>query len=528
MLRKGALESGLGEIILTVLVAAVISGAMFGPLGAKMGEGFKEAEKFTQVNTTVVVDDKETFGDLLKYEYARAWHCDKVDSETFPGLASTSLGANPPCAGAGGTLVKGVSELYDSTGQDMEGKFGRVNFKINESFILRTGEAFGPSEVETTLLGVSTGRLTRAGYEDWIRTNCDDYHPGVNDGFRRSGKLTDDTQYLMKGKPESFFTLFFTGGEGTDRVVRSGGNTIEDRSEEWGISHLYCDSAAAGKGSWLTKPGDDVGEPKDPAEGESYVSSKLCKGDKGYIEVRKHLPQNEGEASGGWLGSANFADNNDNLYGMIQITDKNSSCSMNDGEVNPNEPVISSLSSSPDSYSFGGQQVLYQEGGQNIFRPDDSSGNDQMVWEGLSSGQKSVEFEVLFKDRGHFRIDVINSSNDRVTNINTDATGTDGMWMYCTTCDDSNSPPFTDPRDGGDGYGIVWNYDLNTAYKIEIARNAGEISWTISDGTGVTLWSFSKDMNSDFSRVELEAWESWNGGATDDAVVRINDIEVSD
>lgn len=526
MLRKGALESGLGEILLTVLVAAVISGAMFGPLGAQIGEGFQEAQQFTQVTTEVTVSDSETLGELGQYVFWRAWGCDKVEDETFSGLTSTNLTENGrlPCAGAGSTVAKGLTDpLKGGTGNDMEGKYSRVNFVINETITIKTGDGLGPDDKSSILLGVSTGEGTdKAGYSDWVRGGCWGYDPGVGDVWVNS--------WENRGPPYSFHSLFFKNGGGEDRIQRYGdGETYEDMWTGGQHQGLFCRPKPGIDDPRLAAPDKNTGfQNGDGADYEApednYVSIKLCPGDKGYVETRKGNPTSTGEDSGSLTGG--LAQNNGNLFGMIQITDMNSSCSAPpEPEGNPNEPVINSLSSSPDNYGFNGEQVLYQEDGEKIFRPDDSAGDDIMIWESLPAGSKRVEFEVLFKDKGHFRIDVINSDNDRVTNINTDATGTDELWMYCTTCDDSNSPPFLNPGNG-DSYGIVWNYDLNTAYKIEVSRQSGEVSWKISDGTGTTLWSFSKDMNSDFSRVELEAWESWESGTTDDAVVRINDVQV--
>lgn len=324
MLRKGALESGLGEIILTVLVAAVISGAMFGPLGAKIGEGFKEAEQFTDLTTQVTVSDSETLGDLAQYSFWRAWSCDKVGEETFQGLVSTNLTEDGrlPCAGAGGTAASSVQNFYSNTGNDMEGKYSRVNFVINETITLKTGEGFGPDDGKSaSLLGVSTGtEYDKAGYSDWVWGDCTAYDAGVSDGYMRG------EDWESQGPPYSYFTLFFKNGGAGDRIQRHGdGATIEDRYASGGENDpLYCNEY--NDGPWLTKPSSKTGNPKDyDSTGDSYVEVKLCPGDKGYVETRKANPTTTGESTGS-IGS----NNNDELYGMIQITQMNgSSCGEN-------------------------------------------------------------------------------------------------------------------------------------------------------------------------------------------------------
>lgn len=329
MLRKGALESGLGEIMLTVLVAAVISGAMFGPLGAKVGEGFREAEKFTDITTTVEVENPEVFGSLSKYVFFRAWGCSNVESESFSGLTSTSLTntGQMPCASAGGTLAAGGRNLYTDTGGDMEGKFGRIDFVINDTFTLNTGEGFGPDDKAAVLAGVSTGEGTnegrKTGYSDWIWGGCTAYDPVVSDSYMSNHAYDDDP-------PHSYFTLFFKNGGGGSRVTRHGnGITLEDReSRDNDPDPIYCNEW--NDGPWLTKPVEETGFPggsfEDRAEsystsGSDYVNVRLCEGDQGYIEVRKGYPNTEGESTGSVASN-----NNNDLYGMIQITNMNESC----------------------------------------------------------------------------------------------------------------------------------------------------------------------------------------------------------
>ena len=351
MLRKGALESGLGEIILTVLVAAVISGAMFGPLGSRIGEGFQEAEQFTDLTTQVTVSDSETLGDLAQYSFYRAWNCDKVEETTFKGLTSTNITdtGQLPCAGAGGTTASSVQNLYSNTGNDMEGKYSRVNFVVNETVTLKTGQGFGPDDGKSAvLLGVSTGEGTgKAGYSDYVRGSCSAYDPGV---WRDWGGSWEE-----KGPPYSFQTLFFKNGGGTDRIVKHGnGATIEDiYSDRDKPKGLYCLPLPT-QGSRLTKPVPETGFPDyseslvtQSSSGVNYDSTggnsvevKLCPGDKGYVETRKGYPTSTGESTGN-IGSTN----NNNLYGMIQITQMNSSCSV-DGPTNPLQPYEGKMSGS--------------------------------------------------------------------------------------------------------------------------------------------------------------------------------------
>ncbi|MFB6199326.1 MAG: hypothetical protein ABEJ83_00480 [Candidatus Nanohaloarchaea archaeon] len=471
MLRKGALESGLGEILLTVLVAAVISGAMFGPLGAKVGQGFKEAEKFTDVTTTVTVDDKETLGDLSQYVFWRAWGCDKVSSETFEGLSDTSLGSNPPCAGAGGTLVSDINNLYANTGNDMEGKFSRVNFVINDTITLKTGLGFGTDGKSATLLGVSTGdRVGKSGYSDWIWSGCTKYQPGVNDDWGNS--------WESKGPPYSFYTLFFKNGGGSERIQKIGsGKTIEDRYDDNGYNDpIYCDEW--NDGPWLTKPSSNTGNPKDHEDtGGNYVKVKLCPGDKGYIETRKGYPNIAGE-----YGRRTATVNNGNLYGMIQITSMNQSCRMNEGEAGTggNEPLNPAPEVWPDgsTYTVLSKKVRFDNSGTNpgVFKWD------------VSGGQKKLNLSLEFDEIGHvvvMRRPGDNAGQQGFFEINPN--GNKKLWFSCSSCGSSfEDSYFADKgRISNDGYGY-------TGVKIE--RNK-QYSFVVQEygGTGDTKWTIYKE-----------------------------------
>ena len=468
MLRKGALESGLGEIILTVLVAAVISGAMFGPLGAKIGEGFQEAEQFTDLTTQVTVSDSETLGELAQYSFWRAWGCDKVEGETFPGLKSTNLTEDGqlPCAGAGGTAASSVQNLYSNTGNDMEGKYSRVNFVVNETIILKTGEGFGPDDGKSaSLLGVSTGdRFDRAGYSDWIWTGCTSYSSGV---WRDWGNSWDSDG---KGPPFSFFTLFFKNGGGTERIQRYGnGATIEDRYESGGTNDpLYCDEY--NDGPWLTKPSSKTGNPKDyDSTGDNYVEVKLCPGDKGYVETRKAYPGNTGETSGS-IGS----DNNDNLYGMIQITQMNSSCSV-DGATNPLQPYQGSSSGSQlyirsDAPGAGGSPTYPETQSFKLLNPPD--------WNGISPGDKDLG------DATGSRCQIVIRENDIAEVDRGDASYEVGAVIDASGTEISSIPAyFESMSDTGDPGGAPNLYNLWQLESQEIS-NSGALQKSYGGGTG--------------------------------------------
>lgn len=311
MLRKGALESGLGEILLTVLVAAVISGALFGPLGSQIGEGFQEAEQFTDITTEITVSNSETLGEAAQYSFWRAWGCDKVQGESFPGLKSTNLteDGQMPCAGAGGTIAAGAQNLWTNTGNDMEGKYSRINFVVNETIILETGNAFGPDGKDAVLLGASTGDGDRTGYSDWVKGGCLGYRY-VNPSW------IGNWDY---GPPYSFYSVFFKNGGGSDRITRHSSQdtqamTFEDMINDGKFSNgLYCDPITGERLAGLQEEVGFTGSDASTTRGEQYLTIKLCPGDKGYVEARKGNPTNPGEATG------------NNLYGMIQITQMNGS-----------------------------------------------------------------------------------------------------------------------------------------------------------------------------------------------------------
>lgn len=351
MLRKGALESGLGEIILTVLTASVIAGVMFGPLGAKMGEGFEEAQDFTNVADEVVIDNSDEFGELAHYVFWRAWNCDELESWTFQTDKLKDTGyvednGQGLCAGASSTISRGFKEIITGeSGQDMEGKYGRVEFEINESFTLDTGRGFGVGGGtdygdSAVLLGVATGYSEVYGvnvnneygkqeYSTWIAGGCTRYLD-ADDMRDHAQDPSDDGE----GPPYSAYTFFFENGPSDDRVTRiNNGETFDDRyhdlkSRVLGSEYLYCSRTATttpALAAPLKRHGFDRAISGEHTSPHSYghVEVQLCKGDKGYIETRKKKPTISGEA-GNNLAIGQI--NNDNLYGVIQITDKGPDC----------------------------------------------------------------------------------------------------------------------------------------------------------------------------------------------------------
>jgi len=128
----------LGILVLGLAVGIASPG---GSMFKSISEGLGLVDE--QVGSTITVEDKQTFSDAARYVYHRASNngcaedgaVDQHNKEGgYEGLEDTYLGLKPPCAGASGTLASSKSNARPNSdsGNDMEGIFSRVKFKISE------------------------------------------------------------------------------------------------------------------------------------------------------------------------------------------------------------------------------------------------------------------------------------------------------------------------------------------------------------------------------------------------------------
>ncbi|WP_414836662.1 hypothetical protein [Candidatus Nanohalococcus occultus] len=163
----------------------------------------------------------------------------------YPALADTYLGQYPDCYGARSTGL-GQTGVAQRTGQDMEGIFSRERFTVKETITLTSND--DSTYLESKLKGFSD-----KSYDRWAEL-CE-------------GTVLSSQSY----------TLYFDVEQ-----------DIDGRASDWSVNDLenspYCGGEQEVSGSETVKGLDG----KD--------SVKLCKGDKGYIQINKGSPTNDGEA----------------------------------------------------------------------------------------------------------------------------------------------------------------------------------------------------------------------------------------
>ncbi len=334
---------------------AVVGGPMLG----QIEDGFNVLGDMT-TSTTLNVSTHEKFSDAAMYVYHRASNdgCNDPEEDSnakkptvpaqidpdidlsgdggtgeagYPGLQGTFLGQEPPCIATD-----------DATGADMEGKASRVQFVIDQTrgspLQLDVG---GSTWIEDNLKGARQKGLYEATAEecsqDIMGEAVDAGTAGLilGGGAGSAGGLLGGVAGGVIGGTVGFATgagaEAIAGakyvGVGSDYIIYFRGGAEDSRSNIWlgnadssnFNDRIYCyaltDSLANMDLSW----GDAnlQRSPLDATFEDEFGSSgyvRLCPGDRGYIQMNKETPRNDGEAGEKWGSAYNFP--------FIQVTEK--------------------------------------------------------------------------------------------------------------------------------------------------------------------------------------------------------------
>jgi hypothetical protein len=184
----------IGTIVSVVLVTMVGASALFvateGPLGQSIAKGFTEVDENTDFTLNVKSRNSHSPDKVLSdgalYVYHRASNdgCKKgsetgesptvprqnnnnlknpgkqngngLNTDGYPGLEGSFLTRYPECAGRQGTAAADAKNVGDyDTGNDMEGIFSRLNFRIQEKTVLHTSGTEQDTWLEHHLIGAS-------------------------------------------------------------------------------------------------------------------------------------------------------------------------------------------------------------------------------------------------------------------------------------------------------------------------------------------------------------------------------------
>lgn len=362
MLKRNGIV-GVG-VVMSAMLGILVLGLAVGIAspGGSMFESISEGLGLVdeQVGSTITVEDKQTLSDAAKYVHDRASNngCSEggaVDQQNkdggYEGLEGTYLGLKPPCAGMSGTIAteKKNAVGYD-TGNDMEGVFSRVNFKISDdvedgkiildtnqdsswlenhirgaakgTFYERTIETCGQDAIDAGIAagaaGGSAGALACGGGASLVLPGIGTVAAGAVCGTAGaiigfgSTLVADSVAGARFVGTKDYYNVFFAADDVDDRALWS----LKDASNYDFSNSLYCYSMSDEmmnadfseldfKRSPLLAAYQDQG-------GEQKIL--LCPGDEGYIQVNKGKPQNDGEAGEGKTGWAY-------KYPYIQVTE---------------------------------------------------------------------------------------------------------------------------------------------------------------------------------------------------------------
>lgn len=307
-----------GVMVLGFTTLALTGG---GPIDDILDQIEQEIDEEATSNPPVKVDSKRKLAGIAKLSMDRAAECDSVRAHTYPDLSGTRIGSDPNCRL--GLPGEGISRDYTSPvdptgpGDDVEGVDSRIRFEIKEDMVFKTGAKVGEglpadpgvwygssdSEGYFGLSGVSDSK-----YSETITNNCNP--PGPNK-YQTARDSIREYGYLLT------FSI-----DGSGRYTSSGSNKLITETDQYGnTGGAYCISRTLEDN---LQPISAVGNVLNN-NGEDFTEVKLCKGDKGYIQVNKKKPFKDAETedTGENLGDTP-------LFGYIQITESSGSCLIDD------------------------------------------------------------------------------------------------------------------------------------------------------------------------------------------------------
>lgn len=326
-------------LVLALLVGGIVLAAITGgPLYNTLMEGSnKNKELLKSISGTITIDGEteqerqETLADAAMYVYDRAWGCEKVIDQldyakdnsnsrdsAYPGMEGTVYSANPDCVGKEANVLARPEDLWGDPGNDMEGKFGKINFEVKKPFTMElktrySAESKAFSSVdENDLYFQVNGVATETGY----------YEKAKNE----KGNVNVEIHYGRYN-----FPVFFKK-DGSSRVDKTGSDayTLEEllvSSETFEVQRgpsnfqEYTISDTAG---WYLPALDSVsysvsplrvsGSDRATINGQGSISVQFCPGDEGYIQANKGKPAFQGDAA------------SKTVYPFIQLTKLGESC----------------------------------------------------------------------------------------------------------------------------------------------------------------------------------------------------------
>lgn len=390
MLRKGLVKN-MTTMILILMTGGVVAATLGGPLYGAMEEGYNEIQQFLGIADRTQLSDGEEYSArdklaaIAHYSWDRAHSCEYVNRTIAGGgykpLQETSYGEEPPCSGQGGTFVADfLTNILDNSGNDMEGKYSRIEFEVKDRIVLDTSKFYGYHEDgwesnSYTVTGVACSQSEQqsqaAGCGETVESSEKSFRPWA---ISRNGEEYNERVAKECGKPSSMGEISYYSWPIVFAVPQKG---IEDsrtnfyNSFDWDAAR---DKAASMNGLGANKPntqplcgkgvvggiGDRKGYLTHHRMVQYWNGDKgrteivLCPGDKGYLQVNKGAPAKEDEYTGGTEAGGHF-------FPYIQVNEVNES-----GECSSKSPTIPD-----DANSSGSDLELSANRNSNSIEIDD-------------------------------------------------------------------------------------------------------------------------------------------------------------
>jgi len=560
------------KLVLALMVASLFIGAgTVGDLGSALSEGFDNLGENTDYRINLNAENEEEAKDKLsqaaKFVRMRAGNdgcaedsdagsfmsVPKYNNEEdgFPALSDTYIGRYPTCEASTSTLSRGIQGGIQELGQDQEGIYSRVAFKVtgnaNEDHEINLDTGDGGTWLEgdggddrAGISAIKEGSLERSTQEECSQEILQAAVEGAAYGAAIGSVGTPISAaggakigFALGAADEALRGTRFVG-TGDNYVIFVRPNEMDDRVNKWvdnaengGNSfgyedRLYCHA--------ITESVDfsdifDFDEPvvRSPLRGayihhyNEDVEMKLCPGDEGYIQMNKAKPQNDAEAGEDWLSGAG-------KYPYIEITEKGScegeasGSSGGGGTGTSSEPVSGTVTTEPATNNTGDSTDILEESGSSLnFDPGQSSNSDDYIaYQPLPEGPKTVTVKVEFSERGHFQIEAQEASGDfpvygseYVSFMHTDLDGAEDLWIQ---------------EASGDHVETDSDYETGKTYTFELRREAGNVSWTVKK-EGTEIFTNSSE-GQDFERLQLESWQDDGGSAN--PVVEIKEVTIEE
>ncbi|MFB6158783.1 MAG: hypothetical protein ABEJ95_03930 [Candidatus Nanohalobium sp.] len=335
--RKGLGFRALVTMAVTMITVTVLAATWTtGLVNDTLTQGQNKIEN--QQNTLsgqIQIKNKETLADAARYVWDRATECSKVKKQNkkggYPGLKDTYLGKKPKCSGMSVLNPTDPVKAITGSGNDMEGKFSKIKFQIKKPIKLNSTTQYGnPDPQGNKFTYITTAQKHE--YYQITTAQCN--------SVKEDGKFFPPFPTRQQSSQKPYAYIITSSTDGSKRVTATKSSwTWEQFKQKYSQGQLqqtpqgiYCNKNAEGRPLVGTIKGP-INELFKRNSMEGSVTLQLCPGDKGFIQVNKKKPQNDGEVSDS-IGGTTY----EKRFGFIQLTSLGESCS--GGSAKPAPPDI--------------------------------------------------------------------------------------------------------------------------------------------------------------------------------------------